>query len=90
MAFLVVLGLSLLNFFHFNFATMKMFLITCSIRLSGSQTVLGNHEQVLPIGEHHNPAEECDPSEEAHHRQHCHILAVAQIELGCAKQDGKH
>ena len=54
------------------------------------QTVLGYHEEVLPECEHNHPGEERDPGEEAHQRQDRHVLAVGQLELGRAKQDGEH
>ena len=51
-----------------------------------SDAVLGNHEQILPECEDHDPAEECDTRGEAHEREDGHILAVVQLQRrGCTK-----
>ena len=56
-----------------------------------SDAVLGNHEQILPECEDHDPAEECDTRGEAHEREDGHILAVVQLQRrGCTKQDDVH
>ena len=54
----------------------------------GWETVSCNHLQILPEGEHNDPAEESDPGEEPHQRQHGHVLAVRELEGGGAEQDG--
>ena len=70
-------------------SVLSFLLHTCCV-LYWSQTVFGSHEKILPEGEDNHPGEERDPCEEAHQRQNGHILAVRELELCCAEQDGEH